>query len=94
MTSAKKLPDSLPDNRMVEREQRRQGARIAKPRELSNFPDLAANVLAPSEEELEKLRADLETEREVRNRRIERFIKEGPLKPVPRAVIPVSENDL
>jgi hypothetical protein len=90
MTSPKKLPDI----RMVEREQRRQGARVEVPRDPANFPDLAANVLSPSDEELEKLRAELETEREVRNRRIERFIKEGPLKPVPRAVIPVSENDL
>ena len=90
MTTAKKHPDI----RMVEREQRRQGARSAASPELSSFPDLAANVAAPTEEELEKLRADLETEREARTRRIERFIVEGPLKPAPRAVIPVSENDL
>jgi hypothetical protein len=79
---------------MVEREKRRQGANTAEVRELANFVDLAANVAPPSQEDLDKLRADLVTEGEVRDRRIERFVKEGPLKPVPRAVVPVSENDL
>jgi hypothetical protein len=90
MPSKKQLPDS----RMVEREKRRQGANTAEVRELANFVDLAANVAPPSQEDLDKLRADLVTEGEVRDRRIERFVKEGPLKPVPRAVVPVSENDL
>ena len=84
----------LPDNRMLEREKRRQGvSRTAQP-DLASFADLASNTLKPSDEEVEKLRAELVAEREVRNVRIERFIKEGPLKPVPRAVVPVSENDL
>jgi hypothetical protein len=90
MPSKKQLPDS----RMVEREKRRQGANTAEVRELANFVDLAANVAPPSQEDLDKLRADLVNEGEVRDRRIERFVKEGPLKPVPRAVVPVSENDL
>ena len=51
-------------------------------------------MAAPTDEELEKLRADLLAEGEVRDRRIERFVREGPLKPIPRAVVPVSENDL
>jgi len=84
----------LPDTRMIEREKRRQGANTAEIRELSSFVDLAANVVAPSQEDLDKLRADLVAEGEVRDRRIERFVREGPLKPVPRAVVPVSENDL
>jgi hypothetical protein len=84
----------LPDIRMIEREKRRQGANRTVTPELSSFADLAGNVVRPSEEEVATLRAELGPEREARNRRIERFIKEGPLKPVPRAVVPVSENDL
>jgi hypothetical protein len=84
----------LPDLRMAEREKRRQGASQSEPVDASSQPDLAANVATPTEEELEKLRADLVAEAEVRDRRIERFVREGPLKPVPRAVVPVSENDL
>lgn len=90
------MPQSknLPDIRMVEREKRRQGANRTVPPDVASFTDLAANASRPSDEDVEKLRADLIAEREVRNVRIERFIKEGPLKPVPRAVVPVSENDL
>ena len=84
----------LPDIRMVEREKRRQGANTAEIRELSNFVDLAANVAVSSQEDLDKLSADLSAEGEARDRRIERFVREGPLKPVPRAVVPISENDL
>ena len=83
----------LSDIRMVERSQRKTMSKAGAP-DLSGLPDLAANVAAPSAEDLEKLRADLVTEHEVRTRRIERFIKEGPIRPAPRAVIPVSENDL
>jgi hypothetical protein len=82
------------DIRMVDRERRKYGseppAKVAAP----ELPDLAGNVVEPTAEELEKLKADLVAEREVRSARIVRFIAEGPLKPVPRAVIPVSENDL
>jgi hypothetical protein len=83
-----------PDTRMVEREKRRQGANVTPIPDLASFVDLAANVAAHSDEDLEKLRADLLAEGEVRDRRIERFVREGPLKPIPRAVVPVSENDL
>ncbi len=85
---------SIPDTRMVERQKRRQGVNITVVPELASFVDLAANVAAPTDEELEKLRSDLIAEGEVRDRRIERFVREGPLKPIPRAVVPVSENDL
>jgi hypothetical protein len=78
---------------MIERAQRRTAGKVTGP-DPSALPDLAANVASPSAEDLEKLRADLVTEHEVRTRRIERFIKEGPIRPAPRAVIPVSENDL
>ena len=61
---------------------------------MSGLPDLAPNVAPVSAEDLEKLRLELTTEHDLRVRRIERFIKEGPLRPAPRAVIPVSENDL
>ena len=84
----------IPDTRMVERQKRRQGVHITAVPELASFVDLAANVAAPTDEELEKLRGDLVAEGEVRDRRIERFVREGPLKPIPRAVVPVSENDL
>lgn len=84
----------LPDVRLVERAQRKGSAAASAGADDSRLPDLAANVATPSAEDLEKLRADLATEQELRTRRIERFIKEGPLKPIPRAVIPVSENDL
>jgi len=80
------------DIRLLERAQRK-----GKPAPHSNpadLPDLAANVQARTPEELEKLASELSTEHELRTRRIERFIKEGPLRPAPRAVIPVSENDL
>ena len=80
------------DIRMIDRERRKHGS--AEKGSASELPDLAANVAEPTAEELEKLKADLVTEREVRSARIVRFIAEGPLKPVPRAVIPVSENDL
>ena len=83
----------LSDIRMIERAQRKNTGKVSSP-DLSALPDLAANVASPSAEDLEKLRADLTTEHEVRTRRIERFIKEGPIRPAPRAVIPVSENDL
>lgn len=83
----------LSDIRMIERSQRKSMS-SAGAADVSGLPDLAANVATPSAEDLEKLRADLVTEHEVRTRRIERFIKEGPLRPAPRAVIPVSENDL
>lgn len=90
------MPDkkSIPDTRMVERQKRRQGVHITVVPELASFVDLAQNVATPTDEELEKLRADLVAEGEVRDRRIERFVREGPLKPIPRAVVPVSENDL
>ena len=83
----------LGDVRLVERAQRK-GAAASAAADAAQLPDLAQNVATPSAEDLEKLRADLTTEHELRTRRIERFIKEGPLKPIPRAVIPVSENDL
>jgi hypothetical protein len=83
----------LSDVRMIERAQRKPGAAPAAV-DVAGLPDLAENVAQPSAEDLEKLRADLATEHELRTRRIERFIKEGPIKPIPRAVIPVSENDL
>jgi hypothetical protein len=81
------------DIRLVERAQRKAKgpAEAADP---GSLPDLAENVASPSAEDLEKLRADLVSEHDLRTRRIERFIKEGPLRPAPRAVIPVSENDL
>ena len=82
------------DIRMVDRERRRYGAEAPAKQTATELPDLAANVAEPTAEELEKLKADLVAEREVRSARIVRFIAEGPLKPVPRAVIPVSENDL
>ncbi len=82
------------DIRMIERERRKHGVGELTDAERAVLPDLAANVASPSAEELEKLKADLAAEREVRSARIVRFIAEGPLKPVPRAVIPVSENDL
>ena len=84
----------LPDVRMVERAQRKSAGAASAPPDDSRLPDLAANVATPSADDLDKLRADLTTEHELRTRRIERFIKEGPIKPIPRAVIPVSENDL
>jgi hypothetical protein len=83
----------LPDMRLVERAQRK-GKPIAGAGSTSDLPDLSANVAAPTPEDLEKLKTDLASEHELRTRRIERFIKEGPLRPAPRAVIPVSENDL
>ena len=83
----------LPDVRLVERAQRKSAGGPSAGAD-AQMADLAANVATPSAEDLEKLRADLTTEHELRTRRIERFIKEGPLKPIPRAVIPVSENDL
>ncbi|HKC51782.1 MAG TPA: hypothetical protein VKF60_13380 [Myxococcota bacterium] len=84
---------AVPDIRLVERMQRKTMTTggHADPADLA---DLAANVAPVSAEDLEKLRSDLVTEHELRTRRIERFIKEGPLRPAPRAVIPVSENDL
>jgi len=84
---------AVPDIRLVERMQRKTMTTggNADPADLA---DLAANVAPVSAEDLEKLRSDLVTEHELRTRRIERFIKEGPLRPAPRAVIPVSENDL
>lgn len=81
------------DIRLIDREQRKRGASAAQ-RAGAELPDLSANVATPTTEELEKLKNDLVTEQEVRSARIVRFIAEGPLKPVPRAVIPVSENDL
>jgi hypothetical protein len=81
------------DIRLAERAQRKTGGAAASP-DAAKLPDVAQNVVTPSAEELEKLRADLIAEQELRTRRIERFIKEGPIKPVPRAIIPVSENDL
>ena len=84
----------FPDVRLVERAQRKPGGVASVAAGEGPLPDLASNVAAPSAEDLEKLRADLTTEHELRTRRIERFIKEGPIKPIPRAVIPVSENDL
>lgn len=83
----------LPDMRLVERSQRKTMS-SAGAADVSGLPDLAPNVAPVSAEDLEKLRAELMTEHDLRVRRIERFIKEGPLRPAPRAVIPVSENDL
>jgi hypothetical protein len=83
----------VPDIRLTERAQRK-GKGPALTADLESLPDLATNVAAASTEDLDKLRADLTSEHDLRTRRIERFIKEGPLRPAPRAVIPVSENDL
>jgi hypothetical protein len=82
------------DLRLVERAQRKGAKAPANAQSADALPDVASNVAPTSAEDLEKLRADLVTEHELRTRRIERFIKEGPLRPAPRAVIPVSENDL
>lgn len=82
------------DIRLVERAQRKAKGPGPAGVDAEALPDLAANVASPSSEDLEKLRADLVSEHDLRTRRIERFIKEGPLRPAPRAVIPVSENDL
>jgi hypothetical protein len=82
------------DLRLAERAQRKGGKPAAPAQSADALPDLAANVAPASAEDLEKLRDELTTEHELRTRRIERFIKEGPLRPAPRAVIPVSENDL
>ena len=87
------MAKEVPDIRLVERAQRKSKSAAGAPG-LEDLPDLAANVAPVSPEDLEKLRSDLVTEHELRTRRIERFIKEGPLRPAPRAVIPVSENDL
>jgi hypothetical protein len=78
------MPDrkSSPDTRMAEREKRRQGSTTASAPDPSSLEDLAPNVAVPTEEDLEKLRADLLAEGEVRDRRIERFVREGPLKPI------------
>jgi len=82
------------DMRLVERAQRKSKGPVPTT-DVDSLPDLTANVAAaPSAEDLDKLKADLMSEHELRTRRIERFIKEGPLRPAPRAVIPVSENDL
>jgi hypothetical protein len=83
----------VPDIRLVERMQRKTMTTggHADPADLR---DLSANVAPVSPEDLEKLRADLLAEHELRTQRIARFIKEGPLRPTPRAVVPVSENDL
>jgi hypothetical protein len=85
--------NEVPDIRLVERAQRKSKSAAGAPG-LEDLPDLSGNVAPVSADDLEKLRADLDTEHELRTRRIERFIKEGPLRPAPRAVIPVSENDL
>jgi hypothetical protein len=82
------------DIRLAERAQRKRGGKPVPNAESAKLPDMAANAVAPTSEDLEKLRADLVTEHELRTRRIERFVREGPLKPTPRAIIPVSENDL
>ncbi|HTO53232.1 MAG TPA: hypothetical protein VMR50_07580 [Myxococcota bacterium] len=87
------MPTRPNDLRLAERAQRK-GGKPAPAQSADALPDLAANVAPASAEDLEKLREELTTEHELRTRRIERFIKEGPLRPAPRAVIPVSENDL
>ncbi len=86
--------DQTTDIRLAERQLRRQGAVQGGAPDRSGLADLTGQLEVPTQEDLDKLRADLISEGEARNRRIERFVREGPLKPVPRVVVPVSENDL
>ena len=63
----------------------------AAARELS---DEGSGGEAPSEEDLEKLRSELELEGAERRARIERFMEEGPLPEAKPKPVPFNENDL
>jgi len=77
------------DKRLVERKVRQgQLSQENLERNTKALPDLAQNVSRPDEEELERVREELELEQVARDRRIERALTE-PSEPVaPPPVVP------
>ena len=83
------------DNRLLERAMRRgdlSESEVAK--ELEGLPDLAERSVRDSEEDLQRLRTELETEGAARTERVERFLEEGPLPAVRPEPVPIDESDL
>ncbi len=83
------------DKRVLERAVRRGDltqAEISK--QIAQAADLEERIEPRSEEELERLRTELETEGVARAERIQRFIVEGPLPTVRPEPVPIDESDL
>ena len=67
-------------------------AEISK--QIAQAADLEERVETRSEEEMERLRTELETEGVARAERIQRFIEEGPLPTVRPEPVLIDESDL
>lgn len=83
------------DKRILERAVRRGDltqAEISK--QIAQAADLEERVEPRSEEEMERLRTELETESVARAERIQRFIEEGPLPTVRPEPVLIDESDL
>ncbi|MEE9279171.1 MAG: hypothetical protein V3V67_03260 [Myxococcota bacterium] len=83
------------DKRLLQRSLRKGDASQAEvDKQIAELPDLGERVEQRSEEELQRVRAELEVEAAARTERVERFQSEGPrpvLRPEP---VPIDEADL
>ncbi len=85
----------LQDKRLVDRALRRGDlSRSDLEAAAQDLPDEGSGGEAPSQEDLDKLRSELETEGAERKARIERFMEEGPQPEEKPEPIPFNENDL
>lgn len=84
------MPD-LPDKRLLDRSIRRAETRAQEVADrLGSLPDLAGNLRRPSDEEVESLRQELQSESTLRAEKIQRQLLEDrtPKQQAPVAVIP------
>ena len=83
------------DSRLLERAIRRGDVSESEvEKELEKLPDLEQRAEADSDEDLQRLRAELEAEGVARAERVERFVEEGPLPTIRPEPVPLDESDL
>ncbi len=85
----------LQDKRLLRRALRKGDVSQAEvDKQIAGLPDLGERVERSSEEEIQRVRAELEAEAAARTERVQRFLLEGPrpvLRPDP---VPIDEADL
>ena len=63
-------------------------------KEVAGLPDLSESCEQPPDDDIEKLRAEFDTERVARNERVQRFLEEGPAPVIRPDPVPLDESDL
>lgn len=63
-------------------------------KEVAGLPDLSESCGQPSDDDIEKFRAELDAERVARNERVQRFLEEGPAPVIRPDPVPLDESDL